>query len=71
LEASKEDKQILILTRYINEKIILGDDITIMIVGINGYQVSIGIDAPKEIPVHREEIYKVVQAQKRNKEKTA
>lgn len=47
----------LILTRKINEKIQIGDDIAIMIVGIEEGQVQIGIDAPRNIPVHRYEIY--------------
>jgi len=48
----------LILTRKIGEKIAVGDNITIALLDIKGGQVKIGIDAPKEISVHREEIYK-------------
>ena len=48
----------LILTRHINESIIIGDDIKITILGGNkGNQVRVGVEAPKDIPVHREEIY--------------
>lgn len=48
----------LILTRKIGETIIVGDEIAVTIVGVKGNQVSIGTDAPKEMDVHREEIYR-------------
>ncbi len=47
----------LILTRRANESLMIGDDIKITVLGIKGNQVRIGIDAPKDVPVHREEIY--------------
>lgn len=48
----------LILTRKIGESIIIGNDINIVILAIRGGQVKIGISAPKEISVHRDEIYR-------------
>lgn len=47
----------LILSRRLGESIVIGDDIHITILGVNGNQVRIGIDAPKNVAVHREEIY--------------
>jgi carbon storage regulator len=47
----------LILTRRVGEALKIGDDIDITILGIKGNQVRIGINAPKDVPVHREEIY--------------
>lgn len=54
----------LILTRSQGETIYIGDDIRITVLGINGGQVRLGIDAPLNIEVHREEIYQRIQANK-------
>ena len=47
----------LILTRRVGETVMIGDDVTVAIVGVRGNQVRIGINAPKQITVHRKEIY--------------
>lgn len=47
----------LILTRRIGEKIMLGDDICLVILSVRGGQVRIGVDAPRNITVHRDEVY--------------
>ena len=47
----------LILTRRIGESVYIGDDVRLTVLGVRGTQVRIGINAPKDVPVHREEIY--------------
>jgi len=54
----------LILTRRVNEEIIIGDNIKIAVLNVKGNQVRIGIAAPKEVEVHRAEIYQRIQDSK-------
>ena len=54
----------LILTRRWGESITIGDDVKVTVLGTKGNQVRFGIDAPKEVSVHREEIYRKIQAEK-------
>lgn len=52
----------LVLGRRENQKIIINDHITVTILSISGKDVRVGIDAPKDVPVHREEIYQKIKA---------
>jgi len=58
----------LILTRRIGETLIIGDDVNITVLGVKGNQVRLGINAPKDVSVHREEIYLRIQQEKESGE---
>ena len=54
----------LILNRRVGETLMVGDEVTVTVLGVKGNQVRIGVNAPKEVPVHREEIYQRIQREK-------
>jgi carbon storage regulator CsrA len=55
----------LILTRRVGEVIMIGDDVTVTVLGVNGNQIRIGVNAPKNVAVHREEIYDRIKAEEK------
>src|SRR3982074_1208185 len=61
-----KESRMLVLSRKKNESIIINDDITIVVVEIRGDKVRLGVEAPKEVPVHRNEVYEAI---RRNQQK--
>jgi carbon storage regulator len=60
----------LVLSRKKNESIVINDDITVVVIEIRGDKVRLGIEAPKEVPVHRREVYDAIRQQNLNRKKT-
>ena len=58
-----EENGMLILTRRVNETVMIGDEITLTVLSINNNQVRLGVNAPRHVPVHREEIYEKIRHQ--------
>lgn len=61
--SDKDQNGMLILTRRIGESIMIGDNVVVNVLGVKGNQVRLGIDAPRDVEVHREEIYERIQSQ--------
>jgi carbon storage regulator len=55
----------LILTRRVGETVMIGDDVTVTVLGVKGNQVRVGINAPKNVAVHREEIFERIKREQR------
>jgi carbon storage regulator len=56
----------LILTRRVGETVMIGDEVTVTILGVKGNQVRVGINAPKSVAVHREEIYERIKREQQS-----
>lgn len=54
----------LILTRRVGETLVIADDVKVTVLGVKGYQVRLGIEAPKSVAVHREEVYARIQRER-------
>lgn len=59
----------LVLSRKVNESIVIGDDVQITVVDIRGDKVRLGVIAPTDLPVHRQEVYEAIQREKREWER--
>jgi carbon storage regulator len=59
---SGKEATVLIITRRVGERIMIGSDVSVTILGVQGGQVRIGIDAPRDVEVHREEVYERIKA---------
>lgn len=61
----------LILTRRVGEMVVIGDEVTVTVLGVKGNQVRLGVNAPREVAVHREEIFERIKREKSNGEDEA
>jgi carbon storage regulator len=63
VKTKQGDWKMLILTRRVGETLMIGDEVTVTVLGVKGNQVRIGVNAPRDVTVHREEIYERIKAE--------
>jgi carbon storage regulator len=63
-------RNMLILTRRVGETLMIGDEVTVTVLGVKGNQVRIGVNAPRDVSVHREEIYDRIKSEREQKDGT-
>jgi carbon storage regulator len=63
VDVSERSGSMLILTRRVGETLMIGDEVTVTVLGVKGNQVRIGVNAPRDVSVHREEIYDRIKAE--------
>lgn len=61
----------LILTRRVGETVVIGDNVTVTVLGVKGNQVRLGVNAPREVAVHREEIFERIKRERSEEDSTA
>ena len=61
----------LILTRRVGETVVIGDDVTVTVLGVKGNQVRLGVNAPREVAVHREEIFERIKRERAEEDEPA
>jgi carbon storage regulator len=66
-DSTEQGRPMLILTRRVGETLMIGNDVAVTVLGVKGNQIRLGIEAPKDVPVHREEVYARVQEEKSKK----
>jgi carbon storage regulator len=65
------DGKMLILTRRVGETLMIGDEVTVTVLGVKGNQVRIGVNAPRDVTVHREEIYERIKQEQQAQQEAA
>lgn len=71
LDKGRGERNVLILTRKVGESIMIGDSVEVKVLGLRAGQIKLGIEAPKDLKVHREEIYERIRAEEEDKLKAS
>ena len=69
-EQAQKELAMLILTRRVGETVVIGDNVTVTVLGVKGNQVRLGVNAPREVAVHREEIFERIKREQAAEDKS-